>query len=201
MQIVPEGKTFRLSTLCGQGKSGDFSGECVDLSDASFSEPGGICLGGDSSSIYVADTNNHCVKRIELSSGKVSKVQIKVQPTQGERDEVDSPQKSRHDAVLDISAKGPLLSVKVETDPPLGLNSEAPSSWRMGKNKGRLDEGGRAQVDVQEESEDKLEVTAYLCDKESGVCTVRRILVNLTRGEGESKDIVLRIGASSVSAT
>ena len=187
--------------MCGQGKSGDFSGECVDLSEASFSEPGGICLSGNSSSIYVADTNNHCVKRIELSSGKVSKVPIRTQPPGGERDEVDSPQKSRHDAVLDISAKGPLLSVKVETDPPLGLNSEAPSSWRMGKSKGRLDEEGRAQVDVQEESEDKLEVTAYLCDKESGVCTVRRILVNLTREEGGSKDVVLRIGANSVSAT
>lgn len=59
----------KCSTLAGLGKACLKDGE---FSEAGFSEPGGLCLSGDK--LYVADTNNHCVRVMDLRNNTVSLV-------------------------------------------------------------------------------------------------------------------------------
>jgi len=57
------------STLAGVGKAFLKDG---DFSEAGFSEPGGVCLSGNQ--LYVADTNNHCVRIMDLHNRTVRQV-------------------------------------------------------------------------------------------------------------------------------
>ena len=57
--------------MCGNGAAGAAVGS---YGSAQFSEPGGLCVSHDSSKLYVADTNNHCIKIVDLESKLVSQV-------------------------------------------------------------------------------------------------------------------------------
>lgn len=65
-------KTKECSTLAGTGEAGNTLGPAFTLS--SFNEPGGICAGGSGRLLYVADTNNHQIKVLDLASNTVSLV-------------------------------------------------------------------------------------------------------------------------------
>jgi len=54
------------ATLAGTGAHGDADGP---FAQATFSEPGGLCFLGER--LYVADTNNHAVRVLDLSAGTV----------------------------------------------------------------------------------------------------------------------------------
>ncbi|OXA50455.1 NHL repeat-containing protein 2 [Folsomia candida] len=61
-------------TLCGNGAPGNVVG---DLSDVKFNEPGGICISDNGEILYVADTNNHAIKSINLQSKSVTNIPFK----------------------------------------------------------------------------------------------------------------------------
>jgi len=63
-----EAKTGNVKTFAGSGQPG--------LADepAQFDEPAGIAVGGDV--IYVADTNNHAIRAIDVKTGKVTTLKI-----------------------------------------------------------------------------------------------------------------------------
>lgn len=63
--------SLQVKTVAGSGKSGDMNGFTTI---AQFSEPAGIAVAGDR--IYVADTNNHKIKIIELDSGEVYPLEL-----------------------------------------------------------------------------------------------------------------------------
>ena len=65
-------KTKHCSTLAGTGEAGDALGP--EFNDSCFSEPGGICVGDGGKLLYVADTNNHQIKVLDLASKTVSLV-------------------------------------------------------------------------------------------------------------------------------
>jgi sugar lactone lactonase YvrE len=44
--------------------------------EADFWEPGGMALGEDGASAWVADTNNHALRRVELATGRVRSVAV-----------------------------------------------------------------------------------------------------------------------------
>jgi hypothetical protein len=56
-----------VQTLAGTGKTGHADGP---LDRAQFDEPGGLTLAGRT--LYVADTNNHSVRAIDLDRGVVT---------------------------------------------------------------------------------------------------------------------------------
>ncbi len=58
--------TRRVSTFAGSGVPGDRDGAA---GAAQFHEPGGLSLAGDT--LYVADTNNHAIRTIDLTRGEV----------------------------------------------------------------------------------------------------------------------------------
>lgn len=67
--IEPEARSA--ATLAGTAAPGFRDGEA---SQAAFNEPGGVCVLG--SQAFVADTNNHALRRVELASGLVATVDI-----------------------------------------------------------------------------------------------------------------------------
>lgn len=67
-------KTKQCTTLAGTGEAGDALGP--ELNRSCFNEPGGICVGDGGKLLYVADTNNHQIKVLDLESKTVSLVRI-----------------------------------------------------------------------------------------------------------------------------
>ena len=61
----------RVTTFAGDGFPGADDGKGKR---ARFYEPGGICAAGDA--LFVADTNNHLVRRIEIATAEVSTIRI-----------------------------------------------------------------------------------------------------------------------------
>lgn len=64
--------TRAVRTIAGTGEAGHGDGEA---NDAQFSLPCGLSLAG--SALYVADTNNHAVRRIDLESGGVTTIEFR----------------------------------------------------------------------------------------------------------------------------
>lgn len=63
-------ETNTITTVFGSGGDGGYSdGTGID---AAFDEPGGLSLAGDT--LYVADTNNHAIRAINLTTNEVSTV-------------------------------------------------------------------------------------------------------------------------------
>ncbi|KAG9463529.1 hypothetical protein GDO78_021557, partial [Eleutherodactylus coqui] len=57
-------------TLAGTGQPGNILGP--HFTEATFNEPGGLCAGADGRLLYVADTNNHQIKVLDLETKTVS---------------------------------------------------------------------------------------------------------------------------------
>ena len=68
---VLDPRTRKVTTLAGTGASGSLDGP---LKSATFYEPGGIAAAPGR--LYVADTNNHAVRTIDLVAGKVTTLAI-----------------------------------------------------------------------------------------------------------------------------
>lgn len=67
-QLDPEAGTVK--TLLGNGKPGQSDG-----SSPSFYEPGGLSVAGNK--LYIADTNNHAIRVVDLASKETSTLRIK----------------------------------------------------------------------------------------------------------------------------
>ena len=59
------------STLTGSGRAGNAVGT---FEEAQFSEPGGLCTSPNGLLLYVADTNNHAIKVVNLKEKTVEEV-------------------------------------------------------------------------------------------------------------------------------
>ena len=68
---VVDPATKRCTTLAGTGKSGLVDGP---FEHAQFSEPGGLCLDPAGKTLFVADTNNHAIRVLDLEKKLVSQV-------------------------------------------------------------------------------------------------------------------------------
>jgi DNA-binding beta-propeller fold protein YncE len=64
-------KTLRVTTFAGTGEPGMTDGQA---SRARFYEPGGLFA--TSTSLYVADTNNHAIRRVSLADGATTTIEI-----------------------------------------------------------------------------------------------------------------------------
>nr|XP_033797245.1 NHL repeat-containing protein 2 isoform X2 [Geotrypetes seraphini] len=71
---VIDPKTKSCTTLAGTGEAGDISGP--SFTQSAFNEPGGLCVGDGGHLLYVADTNNHQIKMLDLDARTVSVLPI-----------------------------------------------------------------------------------------------------------------------------
>ena len=65
-------KTKSCTTLAGTGDAGDTIGS--SFTKSTFNEPGGLCIVENGQLLYVADTNNHQIKVMDLETKTVSVV-------------------------------------------------------------------------------------------------------------------------------
>ncbi|KAK8764586.1 hypothetical protein V5799_032804 [Amblyomma americanum] len=105
---------------CARGEN---SSSCSKA--AGLNEPGGLCV--LDSVLYVADTNNHCIKVVDLTSGHVEALAVTV-PHAIDCDELRS---SKHVCHMEL-APGGWLHLCLE--PPDGLAAGAPNKWKVHSN-------------------------------------------------------------------
>ena len=67
--VNPRDKTC--TTLTGTGEAGLKDGS---FENAQFSEPGGLCLHPNGRILFIADTNNHKIRKLDLDTRIVSQV-------------------------------------------------------------------------------------------------------------------------------
>lgn len=60
------------ATLAGTGEASNIIGSSITTS--TFNEPGGLCVEDGGQFLYIADTNNHQIKVIDLETHTVSLV-------------------------------------------------------------------------------------------------------------------------------
>jgi thiol-disulfide isomerase/thioredoxin len=70
---VLDARDRKVTTFAGSGQAGHSDGAATS---ARFYEPGGLSIGGEW--IYVADTNNHAIRRVRLTDGVVETVNVRV---------------------------------------------------------------------------------------------------------------------------
>ncbi|XP_022597980.1 NHL repeat-containing protein 2 [Seriola dumerili] len=136
---VVDPKTKQCSTLAGTGEAGDSLGP--EFNKSCFNEPGGICVGDNGKLLYVADTNNHQVKMLDLDSKTVSLFPISMDCTDSVPTKPSAPAKAPtlpKSAVrkamppVAVSA-GQTLILSLTLSLPEGskLTEEAPSCWAL----------------------------------------------------------------------
>ncbi|XP_056325360.1 NHL repeat-containing protein 2 [Danio aesculapii] len=141
---VVDPKTKQCMVLAGTGKAGNGIGP--SFLESSFNEPGGLCVGEGGKLLYVADTNNHHIKVLDLETKTVS-----LFPIVGQQD-VDAilttttnntsavkkcPKLSKSAPVLAMpsisisSGQSVTLLLKLALPAGTKLTEEAPSFWSL----------------------------------------------------------------------
>lgn len=112
-------KERRVETIAGSGKAGFADGPAKE---ALFNEPGGLAVGGDM--LYVADTNNHAIRVLDLKKGTVSTLRIsgleKLRRKTELAGEIVKLEEQR------VSADGLVLEVHIALPDGHMLNADAP---------------------------------------------------------------------------
>uniref|UniRef100_F7GC24 NHL repeat containing 2 n=1 Tax=Callithrix jacchus TaxID=9483 RepID=F7GC24_CALJA len=136
---VVDPKTKHCTTLAGTGDTNNVTSS--SFTESTFNEPGGLCIGENGQLLYVADTNNHQIKVMDLETKMVSVLPI----FRSENVVVDGPflvEKQKTLPKLPKSAPnirlspmtacaGQTLQFKLRLDLPSGskLTEGVPSCW------------------------------------------------------------------------
>uniref|UniRef100_A0A8C3AN03 NHL repeat-containing protein 2 n=1 Tax=Cyclopterus lumpus TaxID=8103 RepID=A0A8C3AN03_CYCLU len=129
---VVDPKVKQCSTLAGTGESGDTLGP--EFNKSCFNEPGGICVGDGGKILYVADTNNHQVKVLDLFSKTVSLVRrVCVDPLGATKAPKLPKSAARKEMPPVVVSAGQTLIMSLTLSLPEGtkLTEEAPSCWAL----------------------------------------------------------------------
>ncbi|CAN9509252.1 unnamed protein product [Ophioblennius macclurei] len=135
---VVDPKTKVCSTLAGTGEVGDALGP--EFVKSRFNEPGGICVADGGKRLYVADTNNHQVKVLDLDAKTVSLFKLVTEctdstlarppPPPAKAPTLPKSAARKEMPPVSVSA-GQTLVMSLTLSLPDGakLTQEAPSSW------------------------------------------------------------------------
>ncbi|KAM4526387.1 NHL repeat-containing protein 2 [Fundulus diaphanus] len=134
---VVDPKTKQCTTLAGTGEAGDTLGP--QFTATCFNEPGGLCVSGKH--LYVADTNNHKIKLLNLDSNTVSLFHIATECTDsaavtplGATKVPTLPKSAARKDLPPVSAsEGQTVVMSLTASLPEGakLTQEAPSCWAL----------------------------------------------------------------------
>jgi len=128
-------------TFAGDGQPGFTDGK-----EPRFYEPGGLSLAkNNKNKLYVADTNNHAIRTIDMKTKEVSTLQIKGLKTEVSKDMSQSaiPSFAR-------SLELPLKTLKMGSDIQLTLNINLPKGYHVNPNAPliyRINAGNSIQVE------------------------------------------------------
>ncbi|XP_016067646.1 PREDICTED: NHL repeat-containing protein 2 isoform X1 [Miniopterus natalensis] len=135
---VVDPKTKNCTTLAG---TGDASNVSSTFTESTFNEPGGLCIGENGQLLYVADTNNHQIKVMDLETKTVSVLTVSSSgnamvdgPFLVEK-QMTVPKLPKSAPVIQLSptaaSPGQTLRFQLRLDLPSGtkLTEGAPSCW------------------------------------------------------------------------
>ena len=145
-ELDPNKRTVK--TLLGAGKPGQ-----VDGGQAKFYEPGGLSIANGK--LYIADTNNHAVRAVDLKTKQTSTLNIKgLQPPASsalaplaENESGPNAEETRLALQTLRSGSDAALVVQVELPPGYHLNPAAPQRYRVSV------ESGAHELGLQSETE------------------------------------------------
>ncbi|XP_041671594.1 NHL repeat-containing protein 2 isoform X1 [Cheilinus undulatus] len=134
---VIDPKMKQCSTLAGTGEAGATLGPEFDKS--CFNEPGGLCVGDSGKLLYMADTNNHQIKVLDLASKTVSLFPVSMdctdsvpskplRPTKAPTLPKSAPRKELP-AVAVTAGQTLVMSLTLSLPQGTKLTEEAPSCW------------------------------------------------------------------------
>jgi len=92
-----------------------------------LNEPGGISMSEDQQKLYIADSNAHIIQVVDLSTGLMEKLNIKMASSEEKPEDgsvVIQQQVGLGEGVINLRASAAALN-------GVKLNSEAPSSWKL----------------------------------------------------------------------
>jgi len=194
--VDPGGRTVR--TLYGTGSPGASTAD----GNVAFFEPGGLSVAGDD--LYVADTNNHRVVRINLTSGKWQEIIFDGLSAPSTLESAASDA-IRLDSVSIDSGRDIDLVLDIQLPPNAHLNHEAPWSVRVTSNGSTLvQRTGRSDAlplvvripasSVATDSPWEIVVAfAYCTEADRGACIPKRLTWTLSvRPGGEASSITIR---------
>jgi thiol-disulfide isomerase/thioredoxin len=192
---------------------------------AQFDEPGGLSVGG--STLYVADTNNHVIRAVDLKTRKVTTLPIDIKTPRPPVRKPSFPNavvinvpaaklEPGREVTLDLSLTLP-DGFKLNTEAPMPYLIEAPGHAEALGSDAPIN-GGRIEPPsehitlkiplAQEASADqglnlKLSLAAYVCRENSGLCMVKSYIWNIPvtfAKDATSRSISLTNAASPTSA-
>jgi len=193
--------TRTAKTVAGSGQAGlqDGSGE-----EALFNEPGG--LSSANGKLYIADTNNHAVRTLDIVSGEVASLEL--------RDPASLPRPAAPTRRLQsIAARPGAVRLHVSFALPEGahLNDAAPSSLEVvngGSIEARALEGSaEAEFDIElapEGAELRIEPSIYYCiDGREQVCMLEaracELRLEADAGASGSVNVTIPVGERGAS--
>ena len=133
-ELDPKRET--VTTLFGTGKAGQMDG-----ASASFYEPGGLALANDK--LYVADTNNHAIRVVDLKTKRTSTLRINgltppAKNIQALESAVGPNAEEIKVATQQLRAgAGAQLQIDVELPPGYHLNPMAPQRYKISADGGK----------------------------------------------------------------
>lgn len=187
-------------SLLGTGEPGDILG---DSKTARLCEPGGLCVSGDGDLLYIADTNNHSIKVLDLNTQTLSKLQLQFPGPKEVHDNIIT-----HKIESGFGSGEVALTGNLKT-PEYKLNPEGPSSWSIEFNPRDSWTGPEAgeiksnllsiqlNGSVSKPATLSLSLKLYLCNKSTGVCIARKVLhqIEIIPCEGASRVEKLDLGS------
>ncbi|KAH0506982.1 NHL repeat-containing protein 2 [Microtus ochrogaster] len=135
---VVDPKTKVCSTLAGTGDANDAASS---FAESAFNEPGGLCVGESGRLLYVADTNNHQIKVMDLEAETVSVLPIFKPdsamvdgpfPREKQKTVPKMPKSAPNIQLAPVTVcPGQTLQLKLKLDLPPGtkLTEGVPSCW------------------------------------------------------------------------
>ncbi|XP_052654448.1 NHL repeat-containing protein 2 isoform X5 [Harpia harpyja] len=138
---VVDPKMKNCATLAGTGEASDVIGS--SFTQSTFNEPGGLCVEENGHLMYVADTNNHQIKVLDLETKILSMLPI-LNPEVCDVPDNLPVQKDKITNVPKLPKSAPVLQLpsltvapgqtiqfllKLTLPPDSKLNEEAPNSW------------------------------------------------------------------------
>jgi len=158
------------------------------LDTAQFWEPGGLAFDEQRNLLYVADTNNHAIRVVQLGERSVATLPI----TKAVSQELRSPESIRLirnrkrativDKGLDDVVLGRSMEVQLNLEQSLQLTDGTPSQYQVTTNTGQIVakgilEKGMNTISLKDNADDnaqavELEALVYFCGSD-GVCRMR----------------------------
>ena len=197
-----------VKTFLGTGKSGQTDGQAP-----TFYEPAGLSVAGGK--LYVADTNNHAIRVVDLSSKTVSTLKIEgLKPPIVKQNETEGyePNLQENKTAVKELAAGAAGSVQIQIKLPAGfhLNKDAPNRYEISTNDaGTIKITGGAQkfsalpLDIPlsairtGSANVKIKLTVYYCREDNtGECFIKTLVwqipMKISAEKKDSAPIVLQ---------